>query len=188
MFEEFIKTYGKPEVSILPSEEELSNFKSKLPSDLLEFWQKYGWSSFQGGLLRIIDPSQLQKIVSEDFLNHNKAIPIISTGFGSVFVWYKNYVYLLDVLYGRLMKLGDEVELVFDFSFCKESYRKKVLWSDMFKKAVKKFGSLKMDECFGFVPALQIGGSEKFENIKKVKLPEYLGILANLTEEIDIFD
>ncbi len=188
MFEEFIKTYGKPEISVIPSVKEFVDYEAKLPSTLLDFWRIYGWSSFQGGLIRFINPSQLQDIVSTDFLNNKQAIPIISTGFGNVYVWYKGYVYELNVLYGRLMKLGDDLELILDYSFCKKNYKQKVLWDDKFAKAVKTFGALAMDECFGFVPALQLGGSEEQESIQKVKLPEYLGILANLTEKIEVFD
>ena len=34
-------------------------------------------------------------------------------------------------------------------------------------EAVNKLGKLEQDECFGYVPLLGLGGSEKIQNLKK---------------------
>jgi hypothetical protein len=39
---------------------------------------------------------------------------------------------------------------------------------------VKKYGKPAYDECFGYFPVLGAGGVEKVENLKKVKLTEYI--------------
>jgi hypothetical protein len=49
-----------------------------------------------------------------------------------------------------------------------------------YPKAVKKYGALEYDECFGYLPLLGMGGSEKVEKLKKVKLYEHIGINIGL--------
>lgn len=46
----------------------------------------------------------------------------------------------------------------------------------------KKLGALKHDEMYGFVPALMLGGSEKFDNLEKLKAVEHLMILSQFAE------
>ena len=41
-------------------------------------------------------------------------------------------------------------------------------------------GKLDFDECFGYVPLLQLGGSEKVENLKKVKIKEHLELITKM--------
>jgi len=53
---------------------------------------------------------------------------------------------------------------------------------NMFGRATKKLGMLQHDEMYGFVPAVMLGGSDKFENLKKVKAVEHLMILSQLAE------
>ena len=40
------------------------------------------------------------------------------------------------------------------------------------------------DECFGYVPLLSLGGSEKPENLQKVKLREHLELMYQMQGSI----
>ena len=59
-----------------------------------------------------------------------------------------------------------------------------MLEQKLFRKALKKLGPLQHDECFGFEPAIALGGSESVENVRIVKLREHLSILSQLVDEI----
>ncbi|KYD27811.1 hypothetical protein B4113_0045 [Geobacillus sp. B4113_201601] len=50
-------------------------------------------------------------------------------------------------------------------------------WSP-YPEAVTKYGEPAFDECFGYVPLLGLGGVEKVENLKKVKLREHIYLIA----------
>lgn len=45
-------------------------------------------------------------------------------------------------------------------------------------------GVLKYDECFGYVPLLALGGSEKVENLKKVKIKEHIKLITQMVGKI----
>lgn len=53
-----------------------------------------------------------------------------------------------------------------------------------YNAAVKKYGELEYDECFGYVPLLALGGKESVKNLKKVKMREHIALIAELTDGI----
>ncbi|WP_324604070.1 T6SS immunity protein Tdi1 domain-containing protein [Paenilisteria weihenstephanensis] len=53
-----------------------------------------------------------------------------------------------------------------------------------YQEAVKKLGTPAYDECFGYVPLLALGGSEKMENLQKVKLKEHILLISALAGPI----
>ena len=55
---------------------------------------------------------------------------------------------------------------------------------DQYTEAVNRLGKLEHDECFGYVPLLGLGGSEKVENLKKVKIREHIEIISQLVGKI----
>jgi hypothetical protein len=57
----------------------------------------------------------------------------------------------------------------------------------LFKRAVKKLGPLEIGECYGFFPALALGGSPELEHLKRVSAPEYFAIVAQ-TMDFNLID
>lgn len=51
-------------------------------------------------------------------------------------------------------------------------------------EAVNKLGKLEQDEFFGYVPLLGLGGSEKVQNLKKVKIREHIELISQLVGKI----
>ena len=64
------------------------------------------------------------------------------------------------------------------------SFTKKFFNIEMYKDAVALRGSLSFDECFGFVPILAMGGSEKIESLKIVKAKEHIALINELAGSI----
>ena len=55
-----------------------------------------------------------------------------------------------------------------------------------YAEAVKKLGKLEYDECFGYVPLLGLGGSEKIENLNKVKIREHVELISKTVGKIGL--
>ncbi len=51
--------------------------------------------------------------------------------------------------------------------------------------ALKQLGELAFDECYGYVPLLGLGGSEKVENLQKVKIKEHISIVSQALGKIE---
>jgi hypothetical protein len=54
-----------------------------------------------------------------------------------------------------------------------------------FLSALERLGYCAYDECYGYFPALALGGSEKVENLQKVKLREHLSLLFQMVGVIE---
>ncbi|WP_296585518.1 T6SS immunity protein Tdi1 domain-containing protein [Ruminococcus sp.] len=55
---------------------------------------------------------------------------------------------------------------------------------EKYNAAVKKYGKLEYDECFGYVPLLGLGGKESVNNLKKVKIKEHIALITEMVGEI----
>ena len=53
-----------------------------------------------------------------------------------------------------------------------------------YTEAVDKLGKLEQDECFGYVPLLGLGGSEKVQNLKKVRIREHIELISQMVGKI----
>lgn len=53
-----------------------------------------------------------------------------------------------------------------------------------YTEAVNKLGNLEQDECFGYVPLLGLGGSEKVDNLDKVKIREHIELISQMVGKI----
>ena len=61
----------------------------------------------------------------------------------------------------------------------------KIINPKEYKEAVIENGKLNFDECFGYVPLLGLGGSEKVENLKKVKIKEHIELIMQMVGKIE---
>ena len=57
----------------------------------------------------------------------------------------------------------------------------------MYNDAIKIWGNIEFDECFGYVPLLGLGGSEKVQNLKKIKIKEYIEVIVQLVGRIGFY-
>ena len=72
-----------------PTAETLEQFQGKLPTELLGFWQKYGFGNYGGGLLKMIDPTDYVDTLTLWLGEQEDCFPILMTGFGTLFIYRK---------------------------------------------------------------------------------------------------
>lgn len=164
----------------------ISIYSEHLPEELISVWKKYGFVCFLNGYIKVINPQDYNDILARSYSDAEVSIPIFVTAFGDIITWEKNkYLNIVYMRYGRsdvmldgmeffFSLLGDEPEEFNDDFFCIEQY----------KKAVETYGELRYDECFGYVPLLALGGAETNNNIKIVKIKEYLELITQVIEVI----
>ncbi len=158
--------------------ESIKQYQGKLPDALLEDWQEAGWCGYGKGLIWIIDPSTLESSLKDWVEESERAIAFARTAFGDIIVWTGKDIYYVDVLYDKYSRIGGDIDVFFDVTLCDKVYINSVLDRKLFLQALKKLGELDHDECYGFEPAISLGGSGTLDTLRKVKLREYLSILA----------
>ena len=50
-----------------------------------------------------------------------------------------------------------------------------------YEEAIKEYGNLDYNQCFGFVPLLVLGGKRDLTNIDKVGIKEHLELITQIT-------
>jgi hypothetical protein len=182
-FPDFDAKHGPPFACRPATASSIRTYAPELPAPLVDAWREEGWCGYAEGLIWTVDPADFAHAVEEWLGPDDSSVAILRTGFGDLVVWDESGARYLDVIHDKVFPLTDDPEILFDYVLCRAEYLTKVLDQKLFQKAVEKLGPLAHDECFAFEPAIALGGPGTLATIKKRKLREYLGILAQLRSE-----
>ena len=166
------------------SDELIKKYETVLPEEIITLWKEKGFGVFYGGYLKVINPDEYISLVKESYFLGDASIPIMATAFGDILTWEQNqYVGILKYRYND----NDIVSYGFEFFYdiiedeeCAAEY----FTVKQYNAAVKKYGELEYDECFGYVPLLALGGKESVDNLKKVKMKEHIELIYSMVGEI----
>ncbi len=172
VFDRFVNKYPPGDGLRKPTAERLKQFQGRLPAELLDFWQKYGFGNYGGGLLKIIDPTDYVDTLTLWLGEQEGCFPIVMTGFGTLFIYRKRSetaddMCLLDIHYRRSGSFSTSFSDFFERILPTENFAEQFLRADLFQEASAKYGGLAADEIFFFAPALALGGAESIQYIKK---------------------
>lgn len=159
-------------------------YEKILPGELIEVWIKYGMGSFFNGYLKMIDPEEYQELMIDTYFRGNVAIPIFVTAFGDMICWEENrYIRMIKYKNGVFKGMAAGFDFFFE-DLENGIYDKEYFEFSQYHEAVKLWGKIKYDECFGYVPLLGLGGSEKVEHLKKVKIREHIELISQMVGKI----
>ena len=162
----------------------LQKYKTIVPDELTKIWEEYGFGRLVRGYLKVINPEDYQELLNETYFRVNISIPILTSAFGDIvtleegqyigMVKYKNgnFVILAKSFKRFMQNLGDNYFL------------EKYFQIPQYTEAINKLGKLEQDECFGYVPLLGLGGSERVDNLKKVKIREHIELISQMVGKV----
>ncbi|WP_210367777.1 T6SS immunity protein Tdi1 domain-containing protein [Bacillus sp. REN3] len=151
----------------------IENYKNVVPLEIINLWQDYGFGLFMQGYLKSVNPEEYVDILHESSQRYTDSVVLFSTGMGDLVIWADGYVRLLNYRLGVLKTVMPNF-LYFFKSLESEKFRVEYLKWQPYPEAVEIYGEVSYDECFGYTPLLGLGGAEKVENLKKVKLKEHI--------------
>lgn len=170
----------------------LAKYASKAPKELITLWQEVGLGTFGDGLFRIVPPNDYQDFVDTYIEDREKqfeySLPFMTTAFGDIFVWVKDifqnreYVIFINVRSGKWNIITSRMDLLFNVYISTKEWFKRdfeINISD-FSKLVERLGLPAEDECYGYVPALALGGNKSLDNIQVVKMLPYIDMIAQM--------
>ncbi|EEA94927.1 T6SS immunity protein Tdi1 domain-containing protein [Pseudovibrio sp. JE062] len=198
-WQDVFEDIGEPYVTDALSDKEIESIESILPDDLIDYFRLYGRSVLFEGRIQICHPIDLSGMLALVFkadtdFNHKLCHAYAYSSFGEIFFWHQEYGYsrllLLDgEIYCSGLTKEEEKEVGFHktfitaFSSRKDRYELYDLDDKpLFSRVRKKLGEVSIGECYGFVPALGLGGVPELEKLKKLKAPEHFAILAQLID------
>lgn len=160
-------------VSYAPVEPEvIAEYRGRVPEELVELWEQYGYGTFGEGFLRVINPKLYEAEIGHCIgktQGDGVAIPIMVTGLGDLITWEPS-LGVVALLYrdGRGVGLGTKLSTFLTLTRLDgaEHLSDTLNW-DIFPEAIAAHGELPYDQSFIFVPLLSLGGSAKVENLHK---------------------
>ncbi|WP_137790900.1 T6SS immunity protein Tdi1 domain-containing protein [Bacillus sp. E(2018)] len=155
------------------SNEIIERYKENVPNEIIALWRKYGFGSFMQGYFKSVNPDEFKGILEHSSKRYKDAIVLFATGMGDLLIWSDGYVRLLNFRYGTVKTIMFTFEFFFSNIFDEEFRNEDLSWQP-YPLAMEKYDELKYEECFGYTPLLGLGGEEKVDFLKKVKLKEHM--------------
>ena len=166
------------------SKELLKKYEGELPSDVLKIWNEYGLGTFYNGYLKVINPEEYKEVLEYSYFRGDVSIPVFATAFGDMIIWQENqYVGIVKYRYGVSNIIYDGFEYFIE-DVLEGFLDGKHLSIRQYNAAIKKYGVLEYDECFGYIPLLALGGKESVNNLKKVKIREHIALITEMAGEV----
>ena len=159
------------------SSEIIEKYTKRLPIEIIDLWSNYGFGTFMQGYFKSVNPEEFIEILGESSLRYKDSIVLFATGMGDLVIWSDGYVRLLNYRSGVVKTIMFTFEFFFQNINDLEFKDEDLSWQP-YPEALKQYGELDYDECFGYTPLLGLGGAEKVENLKKVKLKEHILIIT----------
>lgn len=164
----------------------INKYKDKVSPDLITFWQEIGLGSFTGGLFRLVCPDDYQYFVDNyigDEGQFDSVTPFMITIFGDIFIWAhdirinESYVGYINIRRGTWRIIASNINVLFNVRIISKS-KFKMFDLINFPTIVTRLGLPEPDECYGYVPALTMGGSESLNNVQIVKTIPYVDFIC----------
>ena len=159
----------------------IAKYANVVSENIITLWKEVGFGMFCEGLFRIIEPNEYQAIIDDCYpmAGFGSATPFMTTVFGDIFAYVKDcrigdYVVFVNVRYGTFRILSDKVDILFNIVLFNKGCLSSWFSLDEYPiiKSAKDIPAL--DECYGYVPALALGGKEAIDNIHILKTIPYI--------------
>lgn len=193
VFARFIEKFGDPIDRQQVPVSSIDRYQGKLPSLLLEYWAEHGWCGYGDGLFWLVNPQEYEGVVASwiegtKFEKLDTYHIIARSAFGDLYFWGEKTGASLNItsILSRYIVFNSTLGLEYmdkqlqNFLLTRNADDND--YGGLFKSAKKKFGNLRHDEMYGFIPALTLGGPDTLEHLEKVKAIEHLILLSQITE------
>jgi hypothetical protein len=172
-----------------PTSKVVARYRDQVPADLLELWEQYGFGIFGDGYLRIVNPADYVELVADTYQltstpSDGPPLALFATAMGDLLIWEMAYLSLVDYRHGNVTIVGKSLKNFFRV-FAEDSYLVERLRWEPYPAARERLGEPAFDECFGYVPALALGGPETADHLQKVKLREHIYLLSQFTGRLE---
>ncbi len=194
-----VKKFGQPEGGEAVPADIIAAYARKTPSTLQDFWRECGVGVWLDGRFQLCRPDRYQSLLAmvlagdPDFKPDDCTL-IGFSAFGKLMIWHNvNYFLTVDLvnkvahtqhtspkhpILPPEKALGSDLARVDDptYDFFEHTPEAKPL----FARAAKKLGAVAFGECYGFVPAMGLGGLGVLAELKRVRALEHFAIIAQL--------
>lgn len=174
----------------------INKYKGKLPDELINIWQTKGFGIYENGFLQLVNPDDFEFVF--DYIDKllEPSIVFGITALGDLLLWEGNKNWTIAPDEGNRIKQIDvrkcksrvvgEMSFVFnrvlgdDYGISDKDFFDSKAYIDIKDKLPK----LDYGQCYGYVPALALGGKASNKNLQVVDTKSYIDIIGQAVGKI----
>lgn len=182
-------------ISDVPKEM-INKYKGILPEELIIIWETMGFGIYENGFIQIINPDEYDFVFNYVDKLLEPSIVWATTALGDILMWEGNQNrtisenegnrnVLINVRRCNSHVIGD-MEFILDFIMGDEYgiINKDYFASKPYLDIKGKLPPLEYGQCYGYVPAIALGGSASIKNLKVVDAKSYIEIIGQAAGKI----
>lgn len=176
--------------------ETINKYKGKLPDELLNIWNIMGYGIYGNGFIQLVNPDDYDFVFKYIDKLLEPSIVFAITAMGDLLIWEGNKNWTIAPNEGNRVKQIDvrkcksrvigEIDFVFDI-LLGDDYGisgKNFFDSKPYLDIKDKLPTLEYGQCYGYVPALVLGGKVSNKNLQVVDAKTYIDIIGQAVGKI----
>lgn len=176
--------------------ETINKYKGKLPDELLNIWNIMGYGIYENGFIQLVNPDDYDFVFKYIDKLLEPSIVFAITAMGDLLIWEGNKNWTIAPNEGNRVKQIDvrkcksrvigEIDFVFDI-LLGDDYGisgKNFFDSKPYLDIKDKLPTLEYGQCYGYVPALVLGGKVSNKNLQVVDAKTYIDIIGQAVGKI----
>ncbi len=162
------------------SAEALDRYAGRVPEPVLRAWSEHG-SGLIGddGYVRLLDPDHALEMLDGVIGMPEGTVPVFVTGMGDLLLWIDPLFHLVRFRWGTIEPFSaDPEQLIADIQ--QPQMLADILERRPYTAALPRLGIPTIDQCFGYVPLLALGGSTDPDRLDLGGLWEHLALIVHM--------
>lgn len=181
--------------SLIEKYQKLFKGESRLPEELIWIWENMGTGIFEDGYLQIVDPDEYE--FAFEYIDKLLEPTLIwgVTALGDLLLWEGNDNWTIAPDEGNrciMMKtctlktkmIGSNISVFLDILINDKENLTRDYEAKPYLELKDKLPKLKYGECYGYVPALSLGGKKSNKNIQVMDTKSYIDIIGQSVGKI----
>ena len=174
----------------------IQKYTGMLPDELIEIWKNMGFGIYEDGFLQLVNPDEYEFMFEYIDKLLEPSIIWATTALGDLVMWEGNKGWTISQEEGNRNVLINvrrcnshvigEMGFVLNFIVGDEyGIKDKAFFASKPYLEIKgKLPPLKYGECYGYVPAIALGGKASSKNLKVVDVITYIDIIGQTVGKI----
>lgn len=200
IFQMFVERFGEATHREVVPQASVEKYRGRLPDQLLTYWEVEGWCAYDDGLIWTVNPADYEDLIDEWLegspLEEIDAYHVIArSAMGDLYVCgeiggqnmtVSCFLHSISVIANELRPKSIEdrnlsIQAFFAVREQADCDIEDENGKPLFKRALKKLGSLSPNQMYGFEPAVIVGGRIRLESLRIVDLDVHLSILREFS-------
>ena len=167
------------------SQEVIAAYRDRVPAEIVEIWEQYGYGTFGEGFIRVINPGVYESELGDRVgktQGDGIAIPVMVTGLGDLITWEPSLGGLVALMFrsNRGTGMGKAATFLGLLKLDGSEYLSEKFAWDVFPQAVEQQGPPDFDESFIFVPLPSLGGPGTADTLQKRPTLSAIQVMVDL--------